>query len=151
MQKFKLRWMALLRNDEHAQLIEQLCGILDDRPVENPSVRNESGRKGKIAPSRPALCRIGIPKARTDGHAEGVVGKRRRTLISLDMRVKAVLWSPLREESEPAEVLRFWLDKQSMQGGRDERGNLKKQYTQSMQGSREKQDTQNPLLDVAET
>jgi hypothetical protein len=38
--------------------------------------------------------------------------KRRRTLISLDMRVKAALWSPLTEESEPGEVLRFWLDKQ---------------------------------------
>ncbi len=38
--------------------------------------------------------------------------KRRRTLISLDMRVKAALWSPLKEESEPAAVLRFWLDKQ---------------------------------------
>lgn len=44
--------------------------------------------------------------------------KRRRTLISLDMRMKAALWSPLREESEPAEVLRFWLDKQD---SRDER------------------------------
>ena len=39
--------------------------------------------------------------------------KRRRTLILLDIRVKAALWSPLREESEPAEVLRFWLDKQA--------------------------------------
>ena len=75
MQKFKLSWMALLRNDEHAHLIEQLCGILDDRPVENPSVRNESGRKGEIAPSRPALRRIGIAQARTDGRAGGVVGK----------------------------------------------------------------------------
>ena len=44
--------------------------------------------------------------------------KRRRTLILLDIRVKAALWSPLREESEPAEVLRFWLDKQD---SRDER------------------------------
>ena len=38
-----------------------------------------------------------------------------------------------------------------IQGVRDELGNLKKQNVQGMQGSREKQDTQNPLLDVAET
>ncbi|MFY9597503.1 MAG: hypothetical protein WAP53_03835 [Dysgonamonadaceae bacterium] len=51
--------------------------------------------------------------------AESVLSeKRRRTLILLDIRVKAALWSPLREESEPAEVLRFWLDKQD---SRDER------------------------------
>ncbi|HXL00814.1 MAG TPA: hypothetical protein PLE90_05375 [Dysgonamonadaceae bacterium] len=47
--------------------------------------------------------------------------KRRRTLISLDMRMKAALWSPLREESEPAAVLRFWFDKQD---SRDEQGSL---------------------------
>jgi len=68
MQKFKLSWMALLRNDEHAQLIEQLCGILDDCP-HRQSVRNESGPKGEIAPSCPALRQIGIAKARTDGYA----------------------------------------------------------------------------------
>ena len=41
MQKFKLSWMALLRNDEHARLIEQLCGILDDCRAERTSIGSE--------------------------------------------------------------------------------------------------------------
>ena len=53
MLKFKLSWMALLRNDEHAQLMEQLCGILDDRPVENPYVTKAAA---KVKSHLPALC-----------------------------------------------------------------------------------------------
>jgi hypothetical protein len=60
MQKFKLSWMALLRNDEHARLIEQLCGILDDCPIDNPyvpdipevcSVSNVSNVSNALLPS----------------------------------------------------------------------------------------------------
>ena len=111
MQKFKLSWMALLRNDEHAQLIEQLCGILDDRPVENPYVTKAAA---KVKLHLPALRCVGSESRKHEltGVLEELSEKRRRTLISLDMRVKAALWSPLTEESEPAEVLRFWLDKQ---------------------------------------
>jgi hypothetical protein len=111
MQKFKLSWMALLRNDEHAQLIEQLCGILDDRPVENPYVTKATA---KVKLHLPALRCVGSESRKHEltGVLEELSEKRRRTLISLDMRVKAALWSPLTEESEPAEVLRFWLDKQ---------------------------------------
>jgi hypothetical protein len=111
MQKFKLSWMALLRNDEHAQLIEQLCGILDDRPVENPYVTQAAA---KVKLHLPALRCVGSESRKHELTAvlEELSEKRRRTLISLDMRVKAALWSPLTEESEPGEVLRFWLDKQ---------------------------------------
>ena len=111
MQKFKLSWMALLRNDEHAQLIEQLCGILDDRPVENPYVTKAAA---KVKLHLPALRCVGSESRKHELTAvlEELSEKRRRTLISLDMRVKAALWSPLTEESEPGEVLRFWLDKQ---------------------------------------
>jgi hypothetical protein len=111
MQKFKLSWMALLRNDEHAQLIEQLCGILDDRPIENPYVTKAAA---KVKLHLPALRCVGSESRKHELTAvlEELSEKRRRTLISLDMRVKAALWSPLTEESEPGEVLRFWLDKQ---------------------------------------
>jgi len=111
MQKFKLSWMALLRNDEHAQLIEQLCGILDDRPIENPYVTKAAA---KVKLHLPALRCVGSESRKHEltGVLEELSEKRRRTLISLDMRVKAALWSPLTEESEPGEVLRFWLDKQ---------------------------------------
>jgi hypothetical protein len=111
MQKFKLSWMALLRNDEHAQLIEQLCGILDDRPIENPYVTKAAA---KVKSHLPALRCVGSESRKHELTAvlEELSEKRRRTLISLDMRVKAALWSPLTEESEPGEVLRFWLDKQ---------------------------------------
>ena len=55
MQKFKLSWMALLRNDEHAQLIEQLCGILDNPYVpdipEVCSVSNVSNVSNALLPS----------------------------------------------------------------------------------------------------
>jgi hypothetical protein len=111
MQKFKLSWMALLRNDEHAQLIEQLCGILDDCPVDNPYVTKAAE---KVKSHLPALRCVGSESRKHELTAvlEELSEKRRRTLISLDMRVKAALWSPLKEESEPAAVLRFWLDKQ---------------------------------------
>lgn len=100
-----------MRNDEHAQLIEQLCGILDDRPVENPYVTKAAA---KVKLHLPALRCVGSESRKHEltGVLEELSEKRRRTLISLDMRVKAALWSPLTEESEPAEVLRFWLDKQ---------------------------------------
>ncbi len=111
MQKFKLSWMALLKNDEHAQLIEQLCGILDDCPVDNPYVTKAAA---KVKSHLPALRCVGSESRKHELTAvlEELSEKRRRTLISLDMRVKAALWSPLQEESEPAAVLRFWLDKQ---------------------------------------
>jgi hypothetical protein len=111
MQKFKLSWMALLRNDEHAQLIEQLCGILDDCPVDNPYVTKAAA---KVKSHLPALRCVGSVSRKHELTAvlDELSEKRRRTLISLDMRVKAALWSPLQEESEPAAVLRFWLDKQ---------------------------------------
>jgi len=48
-------------------------------------VRNESGRKGEIAPSRPALRRIGIAQARTDGRA-GRVGRENR-VCGVDRRI----------------------------------------------------------------
>ena len=64
--------------------------------------------------------------------------KRRRTLILLDIRVKAALWSPLREESEPAEVLRFWLDKQ---GSREEKDTQKRGIILRMQEGFDKQDS----------
>ena len=35
MQQFKLSRLALLKNDEHAMLIEQVCRILDDHPVDD--------------------------------------------------------------------------------------------------------------------
>jgi len=56
MQKFKLSWMALLRNDEHAQLIEQLCGILDDCPIDNPYVTKAAA---KVKSHLPALRCVG--------------------------------------------------------------------------------------------
>ena len=71
--------------------------------------------------------------------AESVLSeKRRRTLILLDIRVKAALWSPLREESEPAEVLRFWLDKQ---GSREEKDTQKRGIILRMQEGFDKQDS----------
>ncbi len=111
MQKFKLSWIALLKNDEHAQLIEQLCGILDDCPIDNPYVTKAAA---KVKSHLPALRCVGSESRKHELTAvlDELSEKRRRTLISLDMRVKAALWSPLREESEPAAVLRFWLDKQ---------------------------------------
>jgi hypothetical protein len=100
-----------LRNDEHAQLIEQLCGILDDCPIDNPYVTKAAA---KVKSHLPALRCVGSESRKHELTAvlDELSEKRRRTLISLDMRVKAALWSPLKEESEPAEVLRFWLDKQ---------------------------------------
>ena len=56
MQKFKLSWIALLKNDEHAQLIEQLCGILDDCPIDNPYVTKAAA---KVKSHLPALRCVG--------------------------------------------------------------------------------------------
>ena len=79
-----------VENIDYAEIQVELDGAVEERrtclvdraAVRHPrrlshrqSVRNESGRKGEIAPSRPALRRIGIAKARTDGRAGGVVGK----------------------------------------------------------------------------
>ena len=122
MQKFKLSWIALLKNDEHAQLIEQLCGILDDCPIDNPYVTKAAA---KVKSHLPALrcVRSESRKHELTAVLDELSEKRRRTLISLDMRMKAALWSPLREESEPAAVLRFWFDKQD---SRDEQESLNK-------------------------
>jgi hypothetical protein len=92
-------------------LIEQLCGILDDCPIDNPYVTKAAA---KVKSHLPALRCVKSESRKHELTAvlEELSEKRRRTLISLDMRVKAALWSPLKEESEPAEVLRFWLDKQ---------------------------------------
>jgi hypothetical protein len=83
MQKFKLSWMALLRNDEHAQLIEQLCGILDDRPIENPYVTKAAA---KVKSHLPALRCVGSESRKHELTAvlEELSEKRRRTLISLN-------------------------------------------------------------------
>ena len=111
MQQFKLSRLALLKNDEHAQLIEQVCRILDDHPVDDGHVRRVTAR---VKSHQKALKGI---KCQSRKHAltpvlSELAEKRRRTLISLKMRVKAAWWSPLSEENEPARVLKFWLDKQ---------------------------------------
>jgi hypothetical protein len=103
-------------------LIEQLCGILDDCPIDNPYVTKAAA---KVKSHLPALrcVRSESRKHELTAVLDELSEKRRRTLISLDMRMKAALWSPLREESEPAAVLRFWFDKQD---SRDEQESLNK-------------------------
>ena len=83
MQKFKLSWMALLRNDEHAQLIEQLCGILDDCPIDNLYVTKAAA---KVKLHLPALRCVGSESRKHELTAvlDELSEKRRRTLISLD-------------------------------------------------------------------
>ncbi|MGB4341045.1 MAG: hypothetical protein WBJ59_03845, partial [Dysgonamonadaceae bacterium] len=83
MQKFKLSWMALLRNDEHAQLIEQLCGILDDCPIDNLYVTKAAA---KVKLHLPALrcVRSESRKHELTAVLDELSEKRRRTLISLD-------------------------------------------------------------------
>lgn len=111
MQQFKLSRLALLKNDEHAMLIEQVCRILDDHPVDDGHVRRAAEKvKSHLDALKGIKCRSG-KHALTPVLAE-LAEKRRRALISLKMRVKAALWSPLSEENEPARVLKFWLDKQ---------------------------------------
>jgi hypothetical protein len=111
MQQFKLSRLALLKNDEHAMLIEQVCRILDDHPVDDGHVRKAAEKvKSHLDALKGIKCRSG-KHALTPVLAE-LEEKRRRALISLKMRVKAALWSPLSEENEPARVLKFWLDKQ---------------------------------------
>ncbi len=111
MQQFKLSRLALLKNDEHAMLIEQVCRILDDHPVDDGHVRRAAEKvKSHLDALKGITCRSG-KHALTPVLAE-LAEKRRRALISLKMRVKAALWSPLSEENEPARVLKFRLDKQ---------------------------------------
>ena len=111
MQQFKLSRLALLKNDEHAMLIEQVCRILDDHPVDDGHVRRAAEKvKSHLDALKGIKCRSG-KHALTPVLAE-LAEKRRRALISLKMRVKAALWSPLSEENEPARVLKFRLDKQ---------------------------------------
>jgi hypothetical protein len=111
MQQFKLSRLALLKNDEHAMLIEQVCRILDDHPVDDGHVTKAAEKvKSHLDALKGITCRSG-KHALTPVLAE-LAEKRRRALISLKMRVKAALWSPLSEENEPARVLKFRLDKQ---------------------------------------
>jgi len=85
-----LAGVFFVENIDYAEIQVELDGAVEERrtclvdraAVRHPrrlshrqSVRNESGRKGEIAPSRPALRRIGIAQARTDGCAGRVVGK----------------------------------------------------------------------------
>jgi hypothetical protein len=117
-------------------LIEQLCGILDDCPIDNPYVTKAAA---KVKSHLPALrcVRSESRKHELTAVLDELSEKRRRTLISLDMRMKAALWSPLREESEPAAVLRFWFDKQD---SRDEQESLNKRSKPGVgEGERNKQ------------
>ena len=111
MQQFKLSRLALLKNDEHAMLIEQVCRILDDHPVDDGHVRRAAEKvKSHLDALKGIKCRSG--KHALTPVLDELAEKRRRALISLKMQVKAALWSPLSEENEPARVLKFWLDKQ---------------------------------------
>ncbi len=83
-------FIFFVENVDYAEIQIELDGAVEERrtrPVDRAavrhprrlphrqSVRNESGRKGEITPSRPALRQIGIAQARTDGCAGRVVGK----------------------------------------------------------------------------
>jgi hypothetical protein len=105
MQKFKLSWMALLRNDEHAQLIGELDRLL-------------------VYYRRT----VAVRKGRRSAAKERAKSREHRGNVNMQSGRKEL----------------------DIQGVRDELGNLKKQNVQGMQGSREKQDTQKPLPDVAE-
>ena len=85
-----LAGVFFVKNVDYAEIQVELDGAVEERrtrpidraAVRHPrrlshrqSVRNESGRKGEIAPSRPVLRRIGIAQARTDGRVGRVVGK----------------------------------------------------------------------------